>query len=131
MPIKEVRPQGMFKSPTAPFSIATRLEGRKILHISGQVPQDGAGNNVALGDVEGQTHQVIKNIKAIVEDQGGSLGDISRLLIFITQREFLAPIMKVRHQYFSEPYPAATAVVVSGLAHADWLVEIEATAALA
>jgi enamine deaminase RidA (YjgF/YER057c/UK114 family) len=38
--------------------------------------------------------------------------------------------MEVRKAHFKPPYPSATAVVVSGLAHADWLVEIEATAAL-
>lgn len=131
MPLQDVRPAGVFKSPSAPFSLATMTDARKLIHISGQVPQDADGRNVSVGDVRGQTEQVIKNIRAIVEAQGGSLSDVCRLLIFITAREYLPIVMEVRKAHFSAPFPAATAVVVSGLANHEWLVEIEATAALA
>jgi 2-iminobutanoate/2-iminopropanoate deaminase len=127
---KEVRPDGVFKSPTAPFSLATRTEGRTMLHISGQVPQDESGNNVAVGDVRGQTEQVVQNIRKIVESEGGALSDVCRLTIFLTARNDLASVMEVRRKHFKEPYPAATAVVVTGLANAEWLVEIEAVAVL-
>ncbi|MFC7396368.1 RidA family protein [Chelatococcus sp. GCM10030263] len=130
MAFKEIRPQGVFKSPTAPFSLATRSEGGVLLHISGQVPQDAAGANVGLGDVRAQAEQVIQNIKAIVEAEGGSLADVCRLTIYLTAREYLPTVMEVRSKHFKDPFPAATAVVVSGLANVDWLVEIEAAAVL-
>ncbi|MFG1399938.1 RidA family protein [Roseixanthobacter pseudopolyaromaticivorans] len=130
MTIKEVKPKGVFKSPAAPFSLAVRSEGGALLHISGQVPQDAAGVNVGPGDVRAQAEQVIQNIKAIVEAEGGSLADVCRLTIYLTAREYLPTVMEVRRKYFKDPFPAATAVVVSGLANVDWLVEIEATAAI-
>ncbi len=101
-----------------------------MLHISGQVPQDERGNNVAIGDVRGQTERVIQNIRKIVESQGGALSDVCRLTIFLMARSDLAAVMEVRLEHFKEPFPAATAVVVTGLANAEWLVEIEAVAVL-
>ncbi|MEP9377912.1 RidA family protein [Aquabacter sp. CN5-332] len=130
MSFKEVRPEGVFKSPTAPFSLATRSDGGVMLHISGQVPQDATGANVALGDVRGQAEQVIQNIKRIVEAEGGKLSNVCRMTIYLTAREYLPIVMEVRRKYFTDPFPAATAVVVSGLANVDWLVEIEATAVI-
>lgn len=130
MPITEVRPANVFKAPTAPFSNGTLHTGSRLLMISGQVPVDAQGNNVGKGDIEAQTEQVIANIRAIVEAAGGTLADVSRLLIFLTDRSQLPHVMKVRQRHFSEPYPCATAVVVSGLANADWDVEIEVTASL-
>jgi enamine deaminase RidA (YjgF/YER057c/UK114 family) len=127
---KEVRPQGVYKSPTAPFSLATKTDGGIIIHISGQVPQDENGKNVAIGDIKGQTEKVIENIRKIVESEGGTLADVSRLTIFLLARSDLSAVMEVRLKHFKEPFPAATAIVVSGLANEDWLVEIEATAVL-
>ncbi len=101
-----------------------------MLHISGQVPQDERGNNVAVGDVRGQTEQIVRNIRKIVESEGGTLVDVCRLTIFLTARDDLTAVMEVRREHFKEPYPAATAVVVTGLANAEWLVEIEAVAVL-
>lgn len=126
----EVLPAGVFKAQSAPFSLATRTEGRATIHISGQVPVDANGKNVAIGDVRGQTEQVVANIRKIVESEGGTLADVCRLTIFLLAREDLAAVMEVRRKHFTAPYPAATAVVVSGLANAEWLVEIEAVAVL-
>lgn len=129
MPFKAIQPPNIFKSP-APYSPATRTEGGAMLHISGQVAQDSDGRNIGVGDIRAQADQVVRNIKTIVESQGATLADICRITIFLTAREYLPVVMEVRRQYFQEPYPAATAVIVSGLAHPEWLVEIEATAVL-
>ena len=51
--------------------------------------------------------------------------------MYLTSRDQLPTVMDVRRRYFREPFPATTAVVVSGLANPEWLVEIEATAVLA
>ncbi len=130
MPITEIRPDSVFKAPAAPFSQGTLHAGNRVLQISGQVPVDARGNAVGKGDIEAQTEQVIANIRAIVEAAGGTLADVSRLLIFLTDRSQLAKVMEVRKRHFTSPYPCATAVVVSGLANPDWDVEIEATASL-
>lgn len=126
---EEIRSKAVFKSP-APFSQATISRGDRIVHISGQVAQTADGKNVGQGDVERQTVQVLENMKALVTAAGGSMADVARIVIYLLDRRHLPAVMEVRRRYFAEPYPAATAVVVSGLANPDWMVEIEATAVL-
>jgi enamine deaminase RidA (YjgF/YER057c/UK114 family) len=129
MPFIEVRPDEICR-PTAPLSVATVTGTPRLLHISGQVSQDQSGATVGIGDVVTQTRQVLQNLTTIVEAEGGSLRDICKLSIFLTSRDHLRAVMDVRRQVLQPPYPATTAVIVAGLANADWLVEIEATAAL-
>ena len=129
MPFTEIRSPKVFKS-TAPFSLATLSVGGKVLHISGQVAQGIDGQTAGKGDIEKQTVQVLENMKALVEQAGGHLADVARIVVYLISREHLATVMEVRRRYFREPFPATTAVVVAGLANAEWMVEIEATAVL-
>ena len=119
----------MFKS-TAPFSLATRTAGTRLVDVSGQVAQGPDGQTVGKGDIEKQTVQVLENMKALVEAAGGGLADVARIVVYLMSRDHLPTVMEVRRRYFKEPYPATTAVVVAGLANPEWLVEIEATAVL-
>jgi 2-iminobutanoate/2-iminopropanoate deaminase len=130
MPFSEVRSPKMFSSP-APFSMATLTQSNKLLHISGQVAQDTAGKTVGPGDIEKQTVQVLDNIVTLLKEQNGALTDVCKITIFLTSRDHLSTVMEVRRRYFKPPYPATSAVIVAGLANAEWLIEIEATAALA
>jgi enamine deaminase RidA (YjgF/YER057c/UK114 family) len=127
---QEIRSPKVFKPP-APMSPATRAAPGTLVHISGQVAQGIDGQTVGRGDIERQTVQVLENMKALVEQAGGTLADVARLVVYLTARDQLPTIMEVRQRYFQEPFPATTAVVVSGLANPEWLVEIEATAVLA
>jgi enamine deaminase RidA (YjgF/YER057c/UK114 family) len=129
MPFTEVRSSKIFPSP-APLSIATITQSARLLHISGQVSQDVNGNTVGPGDIEKQTAQVIENINTLVNEQGGTLADICKVTIFLTSRDHLPTVMEVRRRYFKKPYPATSAVIVAGLANAEWMIEIEALAAL-
>jgi enamine deaminase RidA (YjgF/YER057c/UK114 family) len=126
---EEIRSPKVFKS-TAPFSLATQATGTKLLHISGQVAQGLDGQTVGKADIEKQTVQVLENMQALVEQAGGTLRDVARIVIYLTAREYLPTVMEVRRRYFREPYPATTAVIVAGLANAEWMIEIEATAVL-
>ena len=129
MPFQAIRSSKMVQT-TAPISLATLAEGERILHVSGQVPIDAEGNTVGKGDIEAQAAQAIQNIRTLVEEAGGSLSDVCRIVVFGTSRECLPKVMEVRRRLLTEPYPATTTVVVTGLANPDWLVEIEATAVL-
>jgi 2-iminobutanoate/2-iminopropanoate deaminase len=113
---------------TAPYSQATLSQGTRWVHISGQVPIDPAGKNVGVGDIDAQTHQALSNMQSLVEAAGAKMADVCRIVIYVLDRADLPKIMEVRRKFFSASYPAATAVVVAGLAHPDWRVEIEATA---
>lgn len=130
MPHRTVASPRVFQS-TAPYSVATATTATHLVHISGQVPQDSSGANVGTGDINRQADQVLANIKALVEAEGGTMADVCRMVIYTTDRAYFPAIMEARKRYFTAPYPANTAVVVSGLASPDWLVEIEATAAIA
>lgn len=129
MPFTEVRSSKLFASP-APYSMATTTRSSRLLHISGQVSQDAAGKTVGIGDIEKQTIQVIENIKTLLAEQKGDLTDVCKITIFMTSRDHLPAVMEVRRRYFKPPYPATSAVIVSGLANAEWMIEIEALAAL-
>jgi enamine deaminase RidA (YjgF/YER057c/UK114 family) len=129
MSFKAIRSSKMVQT-TAPISLATLSEGKRILHISGQVAMDRNGNTVGRSDIEVQAIQAMENIKTLVEEAGGTLADVCRIVVFVTSREYLSKVMEVRRRFLSEPFPATTTVVAAGLANPDWLVEIEATAVL-
>jgi len=114
--------------PGAPYTPGIKAEGKKILFISGQVATDAQGNLVGKGDIRAQVRQVMENIKALLEVEGATLQDVAKLTIYITEREFFPVTAEIRREYFTEPYPASTLVVVQGLVHPDYLVEIEAIA---
>jgi 2-iminobutanoate/2-iminopropanoate deaminase len=127
---EEIRSAHVFKHPGAPFSLATRTTGGTLLHISGQVAQGSDGHTVGQGDIEQQTIQVLENVKALVEAAGGTLAHVARIVVYLTTREHLPTVLNVRRRYFPGAVPGVEAVVVVGLANAEWLVEIEATAVL-
>lgn len=114
----------------APYSQATLSQGTRLLHISGQVSQGPDGKTVAIGDVGAQAVQALTNMQALVEVAGGTMADVCRIVVYVLDRADLPKVMEARRKFFSAPYPAATAVVVAGLANPDWSVEIEATVSL-
>jgi enamine deaminase RidA (YjgF/YER057c/UK114 family) len=126
---QEIRPATLYKRPDAV------LPGNPDDGADPPAPvwASGAGRGRAdrgHGDVERQTVQILDNVKTLVEAAGGTLGDVARIVVYLTSRDHLPTVLAVRRRYFREPYPASTAVVVVGLARPDWLVEIEATAVL-
>lgn len=102
----------------------------KTLYIAGQLAMDVSGNLVGRGDIEQQTRQVFKNLKVIMEEVGGSLGNIVKISAFVTHYSYVDTYRKIRGEFLGEPFPPATLVVVESLAHADWLIEVEAIAVL-
>jgi reactive intermediate/imine deaminase len=67
------------------------------------------------GNMEAQITQVFENLKAVAEAAGGSLADISKLNIFLTDLSHFALVNEVMAKYFNEPYPARAAVGVASL----------------
>ena len=102
----------------------------KTVYIAGQVGLDADGNLVGQGDIEKQTHQVYTNLKAILEEIGGSLDDIVKMTTYLTDRSQLEAFRRVRTNVLRDPFPPNTLLFVNGLAHPDYLVEIEAIADL-
>ena len=99
-------------------------------YIAGQIALDAGGNLVGEGDIEAQTHQVYANLQSILQELGGSLDDIVKLTTYLTERSHLEAFRIVRNRFFTDAFPPNTLLFVSGLAHPDYLVEIEAVAFL-
>lgn len=117
-------------TPATQYSQALRVRAGEWLFISGQVPIDADGILVGKGDIKAQSRQVFENIKAILEEAGGSFEDVVKLCVFITDMDSFPGFAEIRSEYLKKPFPAATAVAVSRLVSPDWLIEIDAVAAL-
>jgi len=114
--------------PMGPYSQGIKTHGGALLCISGQVPENAQGDLVGAGDFRVQAVQVMENLKAMVEAGGGTLGDIVKLTIFLTDIRNYKVVSEVRAQYFEGVYPASTLVEVSRLVQPEWMLEIEAIA---
>ena len=103
------------KAPAAigPYSQAVRAGGT--VYFSGQIPLDPATGNLVQGDIALQARRVFDNLKAVAEAAGGSLADIVRVGIYVTDLANFATVNAVMAEYFKEPYPARSTIQVSGL----------------
>ena len=110
-------------------SAAWQPEGR-VLHISGHVAQDAEGNTVGVGDIQAQTRQVLESIRTVLDSVGGTMSDIAKVTVFVTDMSTLAEIHKVRSEFFEPPYPASSLVEVSRLVSPEYMIEIEAIAVI-
>lgn len=112
----------------AGYSYAVKKSGTPV-YISGQVAIDGAGKLVGEGDAAAQTEQVFANLRTVVEAAGGTLADIVKLTIYVTDAAYRPAVAAARQKHFADgQYPASTYLVISGLALPQLLVEIEAIA---
>ena len=118
-----VKPFGIFSSA------AWQPEG-KVLHVSGQVAQDTTGAVMGKGDIRAQTRQVLQNIRTVLAAAGGTMDDVARVTVYVTDMSGLAQIHEVRAQYFRRPYPASTLVEVKRLVKPEYLIEIDAVAVI-
>ena len=125
---KEILPP---KSKTmGPYSQGVKIKPGTLVFISGQVPEDEQGNVVGKGDIDVQARQVLENLKAMMETTGGSLKDVAKLTILLTDMKYYDAVAKARYEYFKGEFPAATLFEVRSLAKKEWLLEIEAIAVI-
>lgn len=130
MPKQQIRSDRL-PQPSGVFSHATAIEARgRLVFISGMVARRADGSLAGVGDIEAQTRQVCDNVKAAVEAAGGTLANVCRVDVYVRNMENLAPIHKVRREYFPSPPPASTLVEVSKFTHPDYLIEMNAIAVI-
>ena len=101
----------------APAAIGTYSQAIKAgdtVYLSGQIPLDPQRMELVEG-FEAQTVQVFENLKAVCEAAGGSLADIVKLNIFLTDLANFATVNEVMSRYFQQPYPARAAIGISAL----------------
>jgi len=117
--------------PSGHFSHATAVAASgKMVFISGMTSRRADGSVAGVGDIEAQTRQVCENLKAAVEEAGGTLDDICRVDVYVRNMEHFDVIHKVRREYFNPPAPASTMVEVTKMTSPDYLIEINAIAVL-
>ena len=130
-PRHELKPTSLAPDGASPHAYCYGIRTGNIVWIAGQVPRDGQGGLVGIGDAEAQAVQVFENIKAIVQEAGGTLADVVQTTTYITDRPTREIVGAVRRRYFPGPeYPTATLLIVAGLGLPEYLVEIEAIAVL-
>lgn len=102
----------------------------RLVFLSGMTARNAEGGVTGIGDITAQTHQVCRNLKATVEAAGGTLADIARLDVYVRDMADFDAIHEVRRQYFTEHAPASTMVEVSRFVKPEYLIEINAIAAI-
>ncbi len=110
------------------YSHVVVAEGKRLIFIAGQLARDRRGNVVGKGDMRAQIRQVGENIKAALEAAGATLTDVVKTTTYVTDIEEFFKHVDVRMEYFGVALPTSTTVEVRRLAHADFLVEVEAVA---
>jgi enamine deaminase RidA (YjgF/YER057c/UK114 family) len=116
--------------PVANYKLATRRESGRLLYISGQVAWDTNDNIVGKGDARAQARQVFQNLRQVLQASGGDLKDLMKITTYITKIEDFPAVAEVRGEVFQGELPASTLIVVKGLFHPDFLLEVEGVAAV-
>ena len=122
------KPQGLYNH-------AITVSAGKLLFISGQVAIDENNQFIGSGDFNAQMDQVFKNLGHILESADASFNSIVKFTTYLTRTQDLSAFYEKRAQIFADiyhdgRYPTNTLVVIDQLAREEWLVEIEAIAAL-
>ena len=102
----------------APQAIGTYSQAVKVdntVYISGQIPLDPVSMEVVGGGIEGEITRVFDNLKAVAAASGGSLADVVKLNIFLTDLGNFPTVNEIMAQYFQQPYPARAAIGVAAL----------------
>ncbi|MCH6573213.1 MAG: RidA family protein [Proteobacteria bacterium] len=102
-------------APAAIGTYSQAIRSGKTVYLSGQVPLVPETMQMLDGDIEASIHQVFKNLKAVCEAAGGSLDDIVKLNVFLTDLGCFDSVNKIMAIYFNEPYPARAAIGVAAL----------------
>jgi len=96
-----------------PYSQAVR-SGNTVF-LSGQIPLDPATGQLVEGDIAAQSRRVFDNLQAVCQAAGGSLDQVMRIGIYLTDLGDFAAVNAVMADYFSAPYPARSTIEVAGL----------------
>ena len=118
-------------SDNAPAAIGTysqAIDAAGLVFLSGQIPLDPKTMDVVDGDFEARARQVFENLSAVATAAGGSLDDVVKLTIYLTDLDNFAAVNSVMEGFFQQPYPARAAVGVASLPKG---VDVEADAILA
>ena len=101
-------------APDAIGTYSQAVRAGDTVYLSGQIPLDPASMALVSGTRE-QIHQVFRNLRAVAEAAGGSLGDMVKLNVYLANLADFPLVNEIMAEYFDEPYPARAAVGVASL----------------
>ena len=125
-------PREIINTDLAPRAIGTYSQAGRVdntVYISGQIPLLPETMEIVAGDMRAQVARVFGNLAAIAGAAGGSLADIVKLTVYLTDLDDFALVNEVMAEYFQQPYPARAAVGVARLPK-DSRIEMDAVMVL-
>ena len=102
-------------APAAIGPYSQAVQAGATIYLSGQIPLDPATQDLVDGDFAAQATRVFDNLAAVAQAAGGSLADIVKLTVYLTDLGRFAEVNGIMVRYFSEPYPARAAIGVAAL----------------
>lgn len=105
-------------TPNAPAAIgpySQAIIANKTLYASGQIPIDPQTGNIVSGGIEAQAHQAFTNVRNLVEAAGITMSHVVKVTVYMADMADFATVNTIYEQYFTEPYPARSAVAVKQL----------------
>jgi 2-iminobutanoate/2-iminopropanoate deaminase len=128
--ISRTNPDGVHK-PFAGYSHVVTAEGaQKLVFCAGQVPADPDGKALPPDDFEAQTKMVMQNLTRALAAGGAKLSDVTKVTIYICNQHDVPKARGILETYFGGNPPGSTLCVLRGLANPNFLLEIEAIAAV-
>ena len=126
---KTVLQPSTLHEPFSSYSHGIAVDGaQRIVFCAGQVAGDKDGNIVGVGDFEAQQAQVMSNLRDVLAEAGATLADVVKVTIYIVNQDDTEKGRAILRDHFGDSRPASTLCVLRGLAHRDFLVEVEAIA---
>ena len=117
------------RAPKAIGTYSQAVRAGDTVYISGQIPLDPATGEMVTGDIEAEIRRALENLKAIAEAAGGSLAQIAKVTVFLTDLAHFGKVNEAMAAYFPAPYPARAAIGVAALPRGA-RVEVEGVLAL-
>lgn len=100
-------------SPIGPYNQAVLIND--VLYVSGQIGINPETNDLVLNSIEEESHQVMKNLKAVLAEVGYSFNNIVKTTIFLTDMGLFPKVNEIYGSYFTSDFPARETVAVAGL----------------
>ena len=105
--------------------------GGRTVYLRGQCPQNlDDAKNIDSHDPVEQTHRVMQNIRQLIEEAGGDMSHLVKVVVYITDIRHREAVYRTMGEYIKGVHPVSTGLVVQALARPEWLVEIDGTAVI-
>ena len=110
---------------------AVIARGGRTVYLRGQCPQDlDTARNIDSHDPAEQTHKVMQNIRQLLQECGGGIEHLVKVVVYITDVRHREAVYRTMGEYINGVFPVSTGLVVTALARPEWLVEIDGTAVI-